>query len=58
MYLKLVWQIPIKGNRTNLYWFNKDLDRIYDYAGLLQNATTKEFTEIFWSTVNLRTNIM
>ena len=25
----------IKGNRKNLYWFNKDLDRIYEYAGIL-----------------------
>ena len=25
----------IKGNRKNLCWFNKDLDRIYEYAGLL-----------------------
>ena len=48
----------IKGNRRNLYWFNKDLDRIYKYAGLLHNATAKEFTEIFQSTVNLRTNVM
>ena len=25
----------IKGNRKNLYQFSKDLDRIYEYAGLL-----------------------
>ena len=25
----------IKGNRKKLYCFNKDLDRIYEYAGLL-----------------------
>ena len=37
----------IKGNRRNFYWFNKDLDRIYEYAGLLRNTTAKEFTEIF-----------
>ena len=48
----------IKGNRKNLYWFNKDLDRIYEYAGLLQNATTDELTTIFRSTVTLRTNVM
>ena len=48
----------IKGNRGNLYWFNKDLDRIYKYAGLLCNATAKEFAEIFQSTINLRTNVM
>ena len=37
----------IKGNRKNLYWFNKDLDRIYDYAGLIWNNTAEELTEIF-----------
>ena len=37
----------VKGNRKSLYWFNKDLDRIYEYAGLLQNATAKELPEIF-----------
>ena len=25
----------IKGNRKNFYWFNKGLDRIYEYAGIL-----------------------
>ena len=50
--------MDIKVNRKNLYWFNKDLDRIYEYVGLLRNATAKEFTEIFGSTVNLRTNVM
>ena len=25
----------IKGNRKTIYWFNKDLDRIYEYTGLL-----------------------
>ena len=48
----------IKGNRKNLYWFDKDLDRIYDYTGLIQNMTAEELTAIFQSTVNLRTNIM
>ena len=48
----------IKGNRKNLYWFNKDLDRIYDYTGLIRNTTAEELTEIFQSTVNLRTNVM
>ena len=37
----------IKGNRKNLYWFNKDLDRIYEYAGLLQNTTAEKLTGIF-----------
>ena len=37
----------IIGNRKNLYWFNKDLDRIYDYTGLIWNTTVKELTEIF-----------
>ena len=27
--------IDIKENGKNLYWFNKDVDRIYDYAGLI-----------------------
>ena len=37
----------IKGNRKNLYWFNKDLNRIHDYAGLIWNTTAEELTEIF-----------
>ena len=48
----------IKVNRKNFYLFNKDLDRIYEYAGLLQNTTAKELAEIFQSTVSLRTNVM
>ena len=48
----------IKGNRKNLYWFDKDLDRIYEYAGLLQNTTAEELTGIFLSTVDLRTNVI
>ena len=47
----------IKGNRENLYWFNKDLDRIYEYVGILRNTTTDELTMIYQSTVNLRTNM-
>ena len=34
----------IKGNRKNLYWFNKDLDRIYEYTGILQNTTADKLT--------------
>ena len=37
----------IKGNRKSLHWFNKDLDRIYDYAGLIWITTVEELTEIF-----------
>ena len=48
----------IERNRRNLYWFNKDLDRIYEYAGLLCSTTAKEFTEIFQSTITLRTSVM
>ena len=48
----------IKGNRKNFYWFNKDLGRVYDYAGLILNTTAEELTQIFQSTVNLRTNVM
>ena len=47
----------IKGNKKNLYQFNKDLDRIYKYTGILQNTTTDELTMIYWSIVNLRTNM-
>ena len=47
----------IKRNRKNLYWFNKDLDRIYEYTGILQNTTADELTMIYRSTVNLRTNM-
>ena len=47
----------IKGNRKNLYWFNKDLDGIYEYAGMLQNTTADELTTIYRSTINLRTNM-
>ena len=37
----------IKGNRKNLCWFNKDLDRIYEYTGLLRDTTAEELTGIF-----------
>ena len=37
----------IKGNRKNPYWFNKDLDRIYEYAGLIRNTTAEELTTLF-----------
>ena len=47
----------IKGNRKNLYWFNKDLDRIYEYTGILRNTTADKLTTIYQSTVNLRTNM-
>ena len=47
----------IKGNRKNLYQFNKDLDRIYEYTGILQNTTADELTMMYWSTINLETNI-
>ena len=47
----------IKGNRKNLYQFSKDLDRIYEYAGLLQNTTADELTTMYRSTINLRTNM-
>ena len=47
----------IKGNRKNLYWFNKDLDRIHEYAGIIQKATADELTTVYRSTVNLRTNM-
>ena len=30
----------IKGNRKNLYWFNKELDRIYEYVGLISVSYT------------------
>ena len=47
----------IKGNRKNLYRFSKDLDRIYEHASLLQNTTADELTTMYWSTINLRTNM-
>ena len=49
--------MDIKGDRKNLYQFNKDLDRIYEYTGILQNTTADKLTMIFWSIVNSRTNM-
>ena len=33
------------------------MDRIYEYADILQNTTADELTMIYQSTVNLRTNM-
>ena len=32
----------IKGNRDHLYRFNKELDRLYSYSGLMCNATMEQ----------------
>ena len=47
----------IKGNRNNLYQFDKELDRLYSYAGLVCNATMEQFYTQFRETINIATNL-
>ena len=47
----------IKGNRDNLYQFNKQLDRLYSYSGLLHNATMEQLHTQFRETINMGTNM-
>ena len=46
----------IKGNRDNLYRFDKELDRLYSYSGLVRNATIEQFYTQFRETINMATN--
>ena len=47
----------IKGNRDSLYQFNKQLDRLYLYSGLLYNATEQQLITLFRETINMATNM-
>ena len=47
----------IKGNRDNLYRFDKELDRLYSYSGLVLNATMEQFYTQFRETINMATNL-
>ena len=47
----------IKGNRDNLYQFDKESDRLYSYAGLVHNATMDQFYTQFRETINMATNL-
>ena len=47
----------IKGNRNDLYQFDKELDRLYSYAGLVLNATMEQFYTQFRETINIVTNL-
>ena len=47
----------IKGNRDNLYQFDKELDRLYSYSGLMHNATMAQFYTQFRETFNMVTNM-
>ena len=47
----------IKGNRDNLYRFDKELDRLYSYSGLVHNATMEQFYTQFRETINMATNL-
>ena len=47
----------IKGNRDNLYRFDKELDRLYSYSGLMCNATMEQFYTQFRETINMATNM-
>ena len=47
----------ITGNRDNLYQFDRELDRLYLYSGLVHNATMEQFYTQFRETINMATNL-
>ena len=55
LYVSKASLADIKGNRDNLYQFNKQLDRLYLYSGLLHNATMVQLYTQFRETINMGT---